>query len=132
MELNGIGIQLFLLTRLFCQNLKTVLCKAYGPPDNLVVEEVEPPQLQPGGVIVETKAAALNFPDVLMIQGKYQSQPEFPFSPGGEFSGIVRAVAEDIDDWQVGDEVFGSTGHGCFTEQIAIPAKTLRRKPRSF
>jgi NADPH2:quinone reductase len=94
--------------------------------------EVDDPALQPGRVIVDVKASALNFPDVLMVQGKYQSLPDFPFSPGGEFSGVIRAVADDVQGWQVGDEVFGGTGHGCFAEQIAVPAATLRRKPASM
>jgi len=109
--------------------LKAVLCKSYGPPESLVLEDVPAPELKPGCVIIDVKTSALNFPDVLMVQGKYQSQPEFPFSPGGEFSGVVSATADDVDDWQVGDEVFGGAGHGCFTEQICVPAKTLRRKP---
>ena len=112
--------------------MKAVLCKSFGPAENLVMEEVPAPQLQPGGVIVDVKASALNFPDVLMVQGKYQSLPEFPFSPGGEFSGVIRAVADDVEGWQVGDEVFGGTGHGCFAEQVAVPAATLRRKPASM
>ena len=109
--------------------MQAVLCKSNGPAENLVIEDIEPPPLQPGGVIVDVKASALNFPDVLMVQGKYQSQPEFPFSPGGEFAGVVSAVAEDVDGWQIGDEVFGGMGHGCFAEQIALPAAALRKKP---
>ena len=109
--------------------MKAILCRSNGPAENLTMEEVANPVLKPGGVIVDIKSSALNFPDVLMIQGKYQSQPEFPFSPGGEFAGIITAVADDVSDWQVGDEVFGGTGHGCFAEQIAVSAATLRRKP---
>ena len=112
--------------------MKAVLCKAFGPAEDLVIEEVAAPQLQPGGVIVDVRASALNFPDVLMVQGKYQSLPDFPFSPGGEFAGVVSAVADDVDDWQVGDEVFGGTGHGCFAEQIAVPAAALRSKPAAM
>jgi NADPH2:quinone reductase len=88
--------------------------------------------MSPGCVIVDVAAAALNFPDVLMIQGKYQSQPEFPFSPGGEFAGVISAVAEDVDDWQIGDEVFGGVGHGCFAQQIVAPARGLRHKPTAM
>lgn len=109
--------------------MKAVLCNAYGPPSSLSLEEIAAPQLRPGSVIVNVKAAALNFPDVLMIQGKYQSQPEFPFAPGGEYSGIVAAVAPDVQNWQVDDAVFGTNGHGSFAEQVCVPAKRLRRKP---
>ena len=109
--------------------MRAVLCKAFGTPDDLVIEEVDPPATKPGHVIVDVRASALNFPDVLMIEGKYQSLPDFPFSPGGEFAGVISSVAEDVTDWQVGDEVFGGTGHGCFAEQISVPAKALRPKP---
>jgi len=112
--------------------VKAVLCKSFGPVEDLVIEEVPAPTLQAGGVIVDVKASALNFPDVLMVQGKYQSLPDFPFSPGGEFAGVISAVADDVTDWQVGDEVFGGTGHGCFAEQIAVPAAALRRKPAAM
>lgn len=112
--------------------MKAVLCKANGPAEDLVIEDVPAPELSGGEVIVDIRAAALNFPDVLMVQGKYQSQPDLPFSPGGEFAGCISAVADDVDDWQVGDEVFGGTGHGCFSQQIAVPAKSLRKKPKGM
>ena len=112
--------------------MKAVLCKANGPVENLVMEEVPAPQLKPGHVIVDVVASALNFPDVLMVQGKYQSQPPFPFSPGGEFAGRISAVADDVSDWAVGDEVFGGNGHGCFAQQILVPAAGLRRKPEQL
>ena len=109
-----------------------MLCKAHGPAEHLVVEEIPSPQLQPGGVIVDIKSSALNFPDVLMIQGKYQSQPPHPFSPGGEFAGTISAIAPEVTQWQIGDEVFGGSGYGGFAEQIAVPAKTLRAKPAAM
>ncbi len=112
--------------------MKAVLCKANGPAENLVMEDIEPPALKAGHVIVDVKASALNFPDVLMVQGKYQSQPPFPFSPGGEFAGVVAEVADDVGQWQVGDEVFGGMGHGCFAEQICVPAAALRAKPKTM
>ena len=112
--------------------MKAVLCKSYGPAENLTFEEVNEPELKPGQVIVDVKASALNFPDVLMIEGKYQSQPEFPFSPGGEIAGIISAVASDVDGWKVGDAVFGGSGHGGFAEKLAISAKGLKPKPESM
>ncbi len=112
--------------------MKAVLCKSYGPPENLVMEDVPTPAPGAGQVLVDVRTSALNFPDVLMIQGKYQSQPEFPFSPGGEFAGVVSAVADDVSTWQVGDEVFGGIGHGAFAEQVAVPAGALRKKPAAL
>ncbi len=108
--------------------MRAVLCHAYGPPENLRLENIDAPQPAAGEVLVDVKAAALNFPDVLMIQGKYQSQPPFPFAPGGEFAGVISALGEGVADWQVGDEVFGGRGFGCFAEQIAVPAAALRPK----
>ena len=110
--------------------MKAVLCRAYGPPESLSLEEVPAPDLREGCVIVDVAAAALNFPDVLTIEGKYQSQPDFPFPPGGEFSGVISAIADDVSDWAVGDTVFGAHGHGCFVEQICVNAANLRQKPQ--
>ena len=109
--------------------MKAVMCHSFGPPSNLVVEERPNPELKPGHVIVKVSASALNFPDVLMVEGKYQSLPDFPFSPGGEFSGVITEVAADVDNWAVGDEVFGGMGHGAFAELLSVPASVLRAKP---
>jgi len=112
--------------------VKAVLCESFGPAENLTLADIEAPQLLPGHVIVEIRACALNFPDVLMIEGKYQSLPPFPFTPGGEFAGVVSEVADDIQNWHVGDEVFGACGHGAMAEQICVSAKSLRAKPQSM
>ena len=112
--------------------MKAVLCKSFGRPEDLSLEDIDEPNIKPGHVIVAVHASAVNFPDVLMIEGKYQSRPDFPFSPGGEFSGIVTEVADDVADWNVGDEVFGSLGHGCFAEKILVDARALRTKPSSM
>ncbi|MAR28129.1 MAG: NADPH:quinone oxidoreductase [Gammaproteobacteria bacterium] len=112
--------------------MKAVLCESFGPAENLTLADIEAPQLLPGHVIVEIRACALNFPDVLMIEGKYQSLPPFPFTPGGEFAGVVSEVADDVQNWQVGDEVFGACGHGAMAEHICVPAKSLRAKPQSM
>lgn len=112
--------------------MKAILCHAYGQPEDLVVEDLPSPNPGPEEVVVDLRCAALNFPDVLMIAGKYQTQPPFPFSPGGEFSGVISKVGSAVRGWQAGDEVFGGRGHGCFAEEIVIPAKALRRKPASL
>ena len=74
--------------------MKALLCKRHGLPDTLVVEEIADPVPGPGEVIVTMKAAGVNFPDVLIIQGKYQSRPELPFAPGAELAGVVAAIGE--------------------------------------
>ncbi len=112
--------------------MKAVVCNSFGPVDQLTMEDVDAPELISGHVIVDVQASALNFPDVLTVQGKYQSLPDFPFTPGGEFSGVVRAVADDVSGWQVGDEVFGGISHGCFAQQISVPAARLRAKPAAL
>jgi len=112
--------------------VKAVLCESFGPAENLTLADIEAPQLLPGHVIVEIRACALNFPDVLMIEGKYQSLPPFPFTPGGEFAGVVSEVADDVQNWQLGDEVFGACGHGAMAEHICVSAKSLRAKPQSM
>jgi len=109
--------------------MKAVLCKAFGPPEDLVTEELAAPQPAADEALVDVHACALNFPDVLMIQGKYQSQPPFPFAPGGEVAGRVAALGADVEGLQVGDRVFGNTGYGGFAEQIAVKAGALRPVP---
>ncbi|MEG1041367.1 MAG: NADPH:quinone oxidoreductase family protein [Pseudomonas sp.] len=102
--------------------MKAVLCKSLGPAQGLVVEEVENPVPKKNEVLLEVHAAGVNFPDTLIIEGKYQFQPPLPFSPGGEAAGIVRAVGEKVTTLKVGDRVMGLTGWGSFAEQVAVPA----------
>ena len=112
--------------------MKAVLCESFGPAENLTLADIAPPQLLPGHVIVDIRCCALNFPDVLMIEGKYQSLPPFPFTPGGEFAGVVSEIADDVKSWQVGDAVFGASGHGAMAEKISVSAKALRPKPEAM
>ena len=109
--------------------MKALLCRAFGPPESLSIEQVDTPAIGPDDVRVDVRAAALNFPDVLMIEGKYQSQPPFPFSPGGEFAGVVSAVGANVRTLALGDSVFGGSGFGAFVEQLAISAQRLRKIP---
>lgn len=102
--------------------MKAVLCKALGPARNLVLEEVESPVPKKNEILLEVHAAGVNFPDTLIIEGKYQFQPPLPFSPGGEAAGIVRAVGEKVTTLKVGDRVMALTGWGSFAEQVAVPA----------
>jgi len=112
--------------------MKAVLCKTFGPPENLVLEDVAAPQAGAGEVLVDVHASALNFPDVLMIQGKYQSQPPMPFAPGGEIAGVVAALGAGVTRLKIGDRVFGGTGYGGFAEQVAIKERALRTMPNTM
>src|SRR3954469_4948996 len=95
-----------------------VLCKAYGPPESLVVEEVPSLSAGPGEVIVAVKAASVNFPDVLIIQNKYQVKPPLPFSPGSECAGVVQAVGAGVTRVRPGDRVMAVTVFGAFAEEV--------------
>lgn len=102
--------------------MKAVLCKAYGPPDSLVLEDIAPPKPKKGQVVISVKACALNFPDTLIIQGKYQFKPPMPFSPGSDVSGIVKEVGEGVESFKAGDNVFAFAGWGGFAEEVAADA----------
>lgn len=109
--------------------MKAILCKSYGPPENLVLEDV--PDLVPGAgqAVVEVYAASLNFPDTLQIQGKYQFQPPMPFSPGSEVGGVIKAVAPDLQGFAVGDRVMATPSIGGMAEQVLVGAAGLRKIP---
>jgi NADPH2:quinone reductase len=102
--------------------MRAVLCKAFGPPESLVVEEVEDPQPAPGQIVIDIGACAVNFPDVLMIQNLYQFKPPLPFSPGSEVAGVVSAVADDVTDVKPGDRVLALTTWGGMAEKVATAA----------
>ena len=76
--------------------MKAYVCREFGPVDSHKVEEIEDPRAEPGMVVVDVKAAGVSFPDVLIVQGKYQFQPPFPFSPGGEIAGVISEVGEGV------------------------------------
>jgi NADPH:quinone reductase len=105
--------------------MKAVLCKAHGLPESLVVEEVESPVPGPGQVLITVKAAGVNFPDTLIIQGKYQFQPPLPFSPGGEVAGIVKEVGMGVESVKIGDRVTASSAFGGFAEEFVANADAL-------
>ena len=85
--------------------MKAVLCKEFGPPETLVVEDIPSPEAKAGQVVLQVHAAAVNFPDVLIIENKYQFKPPLPFAPGGEVAGIVKEVGEGVTSLKVGDRV---------------------------
>ncbi len=101
------------------------MCKGYGPPESLVVEEVDDPRAGDRQVVVDVMACAVNFPDVLIIQNLYQFQPPLPFSPGAEIAGVVSSVGSAVDGVQVGDRIFASPGWGGLAEKIAVDAGSL-------
>lgn len=105
--------------------MKAVLCKAYGPPESLVIEEVEPLKPGPGQVVIGVKACGVNFPDTLIIEGKYQFKPEMPFSPGGEVAGVIKEVGEGVERVKIGDRVIAFTGWGGFAEEVLVEAEKL-------
>ncbi|SMD39112.1 NADPH2:quinone reductase [Reichenbachiella faecimaris] len=98
--------------------MKAVLCESYGPPENLVIKEIESLVPDHGEVIIEVKASGLNFPDTLIIEGKYQFQPEMPFSPGGEVAGIVKEIGDGVTHLKAGDCVMAGTGWGGFAQEV--------------
>jgi len=99
--------------------MKAILCRAFGPPANLTFEDIEEPKLGATGLRIDVNSAGLNFPDVLIVQGKYQLKPEFPFSPGAEVAGVVREVGERAQGFAPGDRVIALVTTGGFAEQVA-------------
>ncbi|MFB4392767.1 MULTISPECIES: NADPH:quinone oxidoreductase family protein [unclassified Pseudomonas] len=112
--------------------MKAVLCKTLGPARNLVLEEVCGPTPKKNEVLLDVHAAGVNFPDTLIIEGKYQFQPPLPFSPGGEAAGVVAAVGEKAGAFKVGDRVMALTGWGAFAEQVAVPFYNVLPVPQSM
>jgi NADPH:quinone reductase len=101
--------------------MKAVICREHGLPEKLELATDWPePEAGDHDILIDVKAAGLNFPDVLMIQGKYQMQPDMPFIPGGECAGVVAAVGEKVSRFKVGDKVISAGGSGAFCEKIAV------------
>mgnify|MGYP000984513435 FL=1 len=109
--------------------MKAVLCKAFGPAETLVLEEIASPEVKKTEIVLDVHAAGVNFPDTLIIEGKYQFKPPFPFSPGGEAAGVVAAVGEKVSHVKVGDRVMALTGWGSFAEQVAVPGYNVMPIP---
>ena len=109
--------------------MKAILSKDPGGPDTLVLEDVPSPTPKAGEVVVSVKAVGVNFPDFLIIQDMYQYKPPRPFSPGGEISGVVKAVGEGVTQFKAGDTVFGSTGAGGMAEEIVVAAGRMHKLP---
>ncbi len=109
--------------------MKAVVCNAFGPPENLTIEELPDPVPGPGEVVVEVRAAAITWPDTLIIENRYQFRGQPPFVVGGEVGGTIAAVGPDVDGLAVGDDVVGGRGTGGFAEQALLEASEVRRLP---
>nr|WP_288356239.1 NADPH:quinone oxidoreductase family protein [uncultured Pseudomonas sp.] len=112
--------------------MKALLCKAFGPAETLTLEDIDSPRPKGNEVLIEVQAAGVNFPDTLIIEGKYQFKPPFPFSPGGEVAGVVAAVGDKVAHLKTGDRVMALTGWGGFAEQVAAPAYNVLPVPASM
>ncbi len=112
--------------------MKAVVCKEFGPPEKLVVETVDDPTPGEGQVVVDMRAAAITFPDTLIIENRYQFKAEPPFTLGGEVAGQVSAVGPGVSKFSVGDDVLGGGGTGGFAERLLIDASQLRALPKGL
>lgn len=109
--------------------MKAVVCRNWGPPDSLALEDLPDPQPGPDQVVVAVRAAGVNFPDVLTVQGKYQIRPPLPFTPGNEFAGVVRTIGPGVTAFAPGDRVIGFTRTGAFAELALAPVSALAAMP---
>lgn len=109
--------------------MKAVLCSRYCGPDELELADIPDPVAAPSEAVIAIKAAALNFFDLLMIQGKYQIKPPFPFSPAAEVAGVVESVGAGVSNLKPGDRVIASCGHNGAREKISLPAEAIVKIP---
>src|SRR5438105_14933552 len=109
--------------------MKAILCTRFGGPDDLEFTELPDPTPAAGEVVVAVRAAALNVFDTLLIAGKYQVKPPFPFSPASEFAGIVESVGPGVTDFVPGDRVLGYMGSGAARERVLAKLERLVKLP---
>ncbi|MEI9992266.1 MAG: NADPH:quinone oxidoreductase family protein [Rhizomicrobium sp.] len=109
--------------------MKAMLCTHYGPPEEMELRELPSPEPGKGQVLIAVKACGVNFPDVLMLADKYQFKPALPFPPGGEVSGLVKALGEGVSGFAVGDRVAVSIGNGGFAEEVVADARRCVKVP---
>ena len=112
--------------------MKAIVCNEWCKPEDLKVSEIKNPTLNDNSVRVEIYASGVNFPDVLIVQGKYQYKPPFPFSPGSEVAGIISEIGKNIKNLKVGDRIMAVTGHGAFAEEICVPEDKITLVPESM
>src|SRR5579859_2255847 len=109
--------------------MRALVCRAYGPIDSLEVGELPDPKASAGQVVVGVRACGVNFPDLLVVQGKYQFKPPPPFSPGGEVAGVVEAVGAGVEGLRVGDRVLAMAIWGGMAEKLAADASQVVKIP---
>lgn len=108
--------------------MKSIVCKEFGPPEKLVLEEVPDPVAGEGQVVIESRASTVTFPDALMIEDKYQFKAQLPFVPGGEAAGVVAEVGPGVEGFEVGDRVIGQSGLiGGFQQKVVCAAAATRK-----
>lgn len=112
--------------------MRALICSELGPSSKLTVDEVPDPVAGPGEVVVDVVAAGLNFPDTLIIEGRYQFEPELPFSPGGEAAGVVAELGEGVSNVSVGDRVIALASYGAFAEKWVVPASGVIPVPEAL
>ncbi len=112
--------------------MKAILCKEFAPISELVWEDVSDPVAGPNEVVIDIKAAGLNYPDSLIVRGLYQFKPDLPFSPGHEGAGVISAVGSEVSSFKVGDNVAFFKGFGAFAEKIAVHETLAFPIPSSF
>ncbi len=100
--------------------MKAILCESWGPPASLQLRDVPSPIPGPKQVLVRTRVAAVNFPDALMVAGRYQFKPEFPFSPGGELSGEIIALGSEVTRFKLGDKIVGIASYGAYAQEAVV------------
>ncbi|MGE4612397.1 MAG: NADPH:quinone oxidoreductase family protein [Paracoccaceae bacterium] len=112
--------------------MKAVLCEELGPPERLKIREIADPTPKAGEVLIAVEACGVNFPDTLIIEGKYQFKPDLPFSPGGEVAGIIDAVGEGVSPDRIGEAVIAMAGFGGFAEKMVMPENQLLPRPKGM
>ena len=112
--------------------MKAVICRAWGPPETLVIEDRSPLEAAPGKVVVSVKTANVKFSDTLIIQNKYQTKSELPFIPGSEVAGVIKSIGAGVEGWNVGDRVSVQTANGGYAEEVLVEPERLLTVPQSM
>ena len=111
--------------------MRAAVCRGYGPPEGVEIDDIDPPALEPGHVRVAVNAAAVNFPDVLIVADQYQLSVPTPFVPGSELAGEITEVGEGVEELAAGDRVFGTVMVGAFAEEAVLPVHSVTRIPQN-
>ena len=112
--------------------MKAIICDHWGEPSSLQLRDMPSPSPGPKQVLVRVHVAAVNFPDALIVAGKYQFRPEFPFSPGGEMSGEIIAIGAEVKHLSVGDKVVGLASHGAYAQEAVVDATHIVPLPSTI